>query len=485
MNKKNKFRIDEEFEKSSMSESRKKVILTHVKEKLEKEKTLNLSIKEAMSSSVTGGTGDSYITPYALALMNSRQNNFVIGLLGSLPNLLATISQIFGSPAMEKYPRKKIIVVSVALNALMWLPIISLSFFFWKNLFTNYLPTILIILYSLYAVFGAIAGPAWFSLMGELVPEKIRGKYFSKRNKIAGGVVLVSMLIAAFVLDFFKTKGLALLGFSILFFIACFFRLISVALFTKHHYPKLKLEKGYYFSFVQFIKKAPYNNFGKFTIYVTLMHSAAAIAGPFFAVYMLKDLNFSYTIYMLTNVSATIFTLLFFPLVGKFSDKYGNRELLKFGSFLVPIIPIVWLFSPNPVYLILVPQLIAGIGWAAFNFAASNFIYDSVTPQRRGICVAYFNVVAGIGIFLGATVGGLLAQYLPITFMNKLLFIFLISGILRFLVFIGIGKIKEVRTVEKPKKFIFYFKEINPVNAINDLTRELKFKLLFKNTKYL
>jgi len=65
------------------------------------------------------------------------------------------------------------------------------------------------------------------------------------------------------------------------------------------------------------------------------------------------------------------------------------------------------------------------------HLAASNFIYDSVSVQRRGICVAYYNILIGIGVFIGAGIGGLLAENLTINFMNSLLFIFLISGVVR------------------------------------------------------
>jgi len=436
-----------------------------------KEKTMKISIKEGAAASVMSGFIDSYITPYALAL---QANNAQIGFLSSIPNLLSPISQIFGSKIMEKYSRKRIIITAVSLHALMLLPILSLSLFFWKNLFSTYLPIILISLYSLFAIFGAIAGPAWFSLLGDIVPEKIRGRYFGKRNKICGAIALIATIVAALILDLFKTKGLLLIGFSILFLVACFARLISAYLFKKHYEPKLKLEQGYYFSIWQFIKKAPKNNFGRFAIYVALINLTTNIAGPFFAVYMLKDLGFSYITFMLINISASIFSLLFMPIWGKFSDKYGNRMLLKIGSFLVPLLPIAWLFSSSPLYLALVPQLISGLAWSAFNLAAGNFIYDSVSVQRRGICVAYYNLLNGVGIFLGATIGGLIAQYLSISFMNVFLFIFLISGIARFIVaVIFVPKIKEVRKVVGGSPSL-YLKEIITNGIVYGIINDLK-----------
>lgn len=436
------------------------------KETVSREKTCRLSIEEGSATSIMTGAGVDYITPYALAL---NANNAQIGFLAAFTSLISPFSQIFSPTLMEKYSRRKIITISVSLQALMWLPILLLSLFFQQNIWQKNLPVLLIVFYSMLSVFGAIATPPWFSLMGDIVPENIRGRYFGRRNKITGAVALITTVIAAFILDFFKTKGVVLLGFSILFLLASLARFFSAFLLKKHFDPGLHLGKSYYFSLWEFIKKAPNNNFGKFVIYVSCMHLATAIAGPFFAVYMLKDLGFSYTTYMSIIISASIVSLIVMPFYGKFSDKYGNRELLKLGSFLIPFAPILWIFSSSPLYLIFIPQVIAGVGWAAFNLAASNFIYDCVTIPRRGLCIAYFSILVGIGAFAGASIGGLIVQHIEIKFMNKFLFIFLISGILRLVTVIwGIRKVNEFRKeVHKPKPNpLLYLKEMHPVRGM-------------------
>lgn len=276
------------------------------------------------------------------------------------------------------------------------------------------------------------------------------------------------MIAGAFLLDFFKTKGFVLVGFSIIFFIACIFRLLSSDMLRRHYEPRMKLKKNYYFDILQFIKRAPKTNFGKFAIYISMISLAVAIAGPFFAVYMLKELNFSYTTFMCVNIAASISSILFFPLLGKFSDKYGNRELLKVGSVLIMFLPILWIFSASPIYLAFVPQLLGRFGWAGFHLSASNFIYDSVKPQNRGLCVAYYNILNGVGVFVGALIGGLLIHYVSINFINKFFFIFLISGILRIAsVLIMIPKLNEVRDVKTPKSNpLLYFKGIKPMKGL-------------------
>jgi len=474
----------------AISEKNQKRILSEVTKKMEKKRTMKLSVKEGAFASMTVGFGETNITPFALAL---NASNFQVGLLSSLAGVLAPLSRIFGSKLLEKFRRKRVIITAVSLQALMWIPILSLGILFWKGFFQNNLIIFLILFYSLYAILGAIAGPSWFSLMGDLVPEKVRGRYFSKRNKITGTVALLATLVAAFFLDYFKTKGLALIAFSILFFLACIFRLISAGLFSKHYEPQLKLKDGYYFSIFSFIKKMPYNNFGRFVLFMGFFNFVVMIGSPFFTVYMLRDLGFSYTTLMFVNISASFFSLLALPVWGKLSDRYGNKEMLKVSCTLIPLLCFLWVLSPSPIYLILVPQLISGIGWAGFNLSASNFIYDSVSPERRGLCVAYYSVISGAGVFLGALVGGLLAQNLTINFMNKLLFIILISGVGRAVVsLIFLPRIKEVRKVKEKRKLFQYLFEFRPALYLRNIrpmseTMELIFyyvkRLKFKKKK--
>lgn len=439
-------------------------VLSDVHDKMEKERTAKLSIKEGSSATVMS-IGSDYLTPFALAL---KANNAQIGFLSSIPSLIAPIAQIWGSKMMESSSRKKIIFRFVFLQALMWLPIFVLALLAWRNLFPNALPTLLIVLYTLMAVFGAIAGPPWFSLMGDIVPENIRGRYFGKRNKITGSVYLIATFVAGFFLDYTKTHGIVLAGFAAIFLVSAIARSFSAGMFTRHYDPPFKLQKGYYFSFWQFVKKAPQTNFGKFTIMMTLLYFAVGIPAPFFAVYSLQNLHFSYITYMLVLILAqSIFTLLFMPIAGRFADKYGSRELLKIGMILIPIVPFLWLLSKSPIYIAFVPQLFAGVGWAAISLSSTNFIYDSVSVSKRGLCVAYFNILTGASTFIGTSIGGLMAQYLHISFMNVLLFIFVISGIIRILVsVVMMPRVKETKTFHPAKSIISYFKEISPIKGM-------------------
>ncbi len=422
-----------------------------------KEKTKKMSVRDGIGYSVMDGAGLRYITPYALAIGAS---NAQIGLLTSIPSLLGNLSQLFTARAIEKYSRKKVILAGVFLQAFMWLPIIAIGLiFFYGKLDHGLSATLMILFYTLFSLFGAFASPAWNSLMKDIV-TKNQGGYFGKRNQITGITSLIVMFACSIILNYFTGINL-FLGFIILFGIAFAARLFSAYFLTKYYEPKLKLEKGYYFSFWKFLKKIPQSNFGKFSVTISFIMFGTAIASPFFAVYMLKDLGFNYTVWTIITIAGSVSSILFMPLWGRFADRFGNLKVIKLTGILIPLIPVAWLLTPFLmkinltvviVYLI-IEEIISNFIWAGFNLCAVNFIYDAVTRQRCALCIAYFNILNGVGIFIGATLGGLISS-LNINFlgMNAILIIFLISAIARFLVYIFMmPKVKEVREVEEYK----------------------------------
>jgi MFS family permease len=433
-----------------------------------KEKTKKLSIKEGVAYSVMDGAGLRYISPYALSL---GANNTQIGLLTSLSSLIGNFSQIFSPRLMEKKSRKNVILFGVLFQALMWIPLIliALIFILRKQVESTSIYFVIAI-YTMIVFFGSIAAPAWNSLMKDIITKE-SGKYFGFRNRILGVTALVIMILASLLLNYFKEKQEVMIGFIILFSLAFLFRIVSFKILSKHYEPKLNLEKGYYFSFKDFIKESYKNNFGKFTLFIALIMFATSVASPFFTVYMLKNLNLNYFYWTLITISSSISTIIFMPIWGKISDKFGNLRVLKVTGALIPFVPFLWFFSvfinssrPEILLYYLFPvEFFSGIVWAGFNLSSLTFIYDAVSKQRLALCVAYYNALSGVGIFLGALLGGLISS-LNIHFFNIdiILWIFMLSAVLRMIVYLFmINKIKEVRKTEEYKNgdIIKHFKK--------------------------
>jgi len=435
-------------------------------ELIEKEKhnARRISIIEGSAASASGGFGDSFVIPFAQAIGSNAMH---IGLISAFSGLISPISQLFGNKLMEKQSRKKIVRKYVLIQALLWIPIALIAILYWQNILQGYLPWALIILYSCIAITAGLAHPAWFSWMGDIVQEDKRGKYFSKRNTVAGSVGIVVAIIGSLILDKFEVLGITFIGFGLFFLLACAFRLISFSLFKKQYSPPFKLEKKNEFSFWDFIKR--YDNFGKYAVYRAVFNFAIMIASPFFGFYLLTEvgLDKNLLLFMIITMSSSVFTLLFNPLIGKLSDKYGNLKLLYVELIFFVLSPVVWLFSKNIIWLILAPGIVAGIANAASGIANANFVYDSVSQQKRGTCVAYTNILVGVGVFIGSILGGFLLKYLKFNSfgLNAFLIVFTLAAVARLIV--GLIFLPSIKEVKKVSKLHLEIPHIHPIKAIH------------------
>ncbi|MDP2947855.1 MAG: MFS transporter [Nanoarchaeota archaeon] len=458
--------------------------------------SLKLSLKEGAASSISSGLGFSYIAPFAIA-MNATSGQ--IGILNGLINFLPTVAQLKASKLIEKFSVKKIVIGGVTTQAFLWILVFLTIFGFYFKL--PAMIWVFIFFASLLYVVNAFIYPAWFLWMGLLVPEKKRGGYFSKRNLITGLFGLIAMLAAAFFLDGMELFGAkkeqvffyTLAGFGVLFLLALLFRIISLKFFKKTYEPKIKIRKKDYFSYWQFLKRAPQTSFGRFTIFKSFFSIAIGISAPFFELYLLRDLGFSYTWTMMVVVSGTFFQLIFLPLLGKVSDRFGNAKLTKISSGLIFTVPILWMLSyyiSDPIliraYLLIIPSVVNGFAWAGYNLATTNYIYDSVRKEKRGFCSSYMNATVGLSLFIGAVIGTIIAWH-GVSFINTILFIFLVSAILRFIVYIiAMRYIEEVRPVKKFSS-MYLIREFKP---LHEVIREVsyvghlfegKFRLIYDN----
>lgn len=409
-----------------------------MKEDARIKKSLRASFWDGIFASGMLGLTADYLTPYALALKATVSQ---IGWLSSLPNLVSSLAQLKTADLTEKSgSRKKIVTQAVLLQTLMAVPVILLPFFSWGNR-----PAALIIFVTLFATFGAVSAPPWSSLMADHIPQEKRGQYFGWRNKIMAAVVVGFSFLAGFILYLFRNDVLK--GFLIIFSLALGLRFLSWYFLTRMFEPPIKVSREDYFSFWDFIRRARESNFARFVIFVALLNLCVNIAAPFFSVFMLRNLKFNYLTYTAVVTTVTITHILLIDRWGRHADKLGNMKIIKFTAFFIATLPAWWIFCRHPLYLVFA-QVLSGFAWSGFNLCASNFIFDAVTPAKRTRCVAYFNVLNGAALCVGALLGGYMVNVLPAWFGFRILSLFLISSCLRFLVvFYFSTRIKEVRPV--------------------------------------
>lgn len=369
------------------------------------ERSLRHSVRDGVSYSVMAGAGETYLAAYALFL---KAGTAQISLLTALPSLLGSFAQVISAWLAGYVSRRKpIILAGVLIQTFTWLPIIWLPYLFPEHAIATLIGCV-----ALYYAAGNFATPAWNSLMGDLVPERRRGRYFARRTQLMSMTTFLSLVGAGLLLNQLQMAQMTRLGFTIAFSCAALARLYSAYQLARMHEParvarplELPQWRGLW-------PRLHSSDFARFTLFFACMNFSIAIASPFFSVYMLRDLHFSYLEYMASAGTSILAQFITLNMWGRFGDIFGHRRIMALTGSLIPILPALWLVSPHFGYILAV-QIVGGVFWAGFSLSAGNFLYDIMPQDKRAAYVALHNVLSSAGIFGGALLGGYLSTVIP------------------------------------------------------------------------
>jgi MFS family permease len=415
-----------------------KMLTDTARRRLAVRRSLKFSVLDGSAFAAMLGLTQNYITPLALAL---KATTAQIGLLASLPNLMVAMAQLAAPDLSRKAgSRKGFILPVVFLHAIMFIPLALVPFVFRDS------PVMWLVGFvTISAVLGSISNPAWGSLMADIVPIRLRGRYFSSRGRVAGIVTLVFTFVAGGILQLLTENRF--IGFAVLFGGAALFRLVSLFFLSRMYEPEPTEVREAEGNLLRMARGLGSSNLGRFTLYVALLTFGTNLASPFFAVYMLRDLNFDYATFTVVVSSGAVANLVFLTFWGRRADLAGNIKVIRATSCLIPFVPLLWLVSHNLYYLIFA-QVVSGFAWSGFTLASVNFVYDSSEAKDRTRHIALYNTLTSLPIFFGALIGGYLAPHLPILLGFQLLSLFTASGLFRgAVVLLLLRQIAEVRRV--------------------------------------
>lgn len=412
-------------------------------------------LRDGLCQAVTQGAGEQYLSAFALLL---QATPFQLSILSALPQLIGTWAQLLSVKVLGWFPDRKTLILRGTIGqAAVWLPMVL---FPW--LFPQWGPWLIIAGAAGYFACNHFTAPAWNGFITDLLDPNQRGAYFARRARTMAVISLLTLCSAGSLLSLWQRYELPQAGFLMLFLVAGGARLVSARHLRRvqdlHHQIQVQDQDG----FRRFLRERATNDFRKFLLFSGLMHVAVLIAGPFFVVYMLRDLHLSYWEYGGWLAAGILGQFLTLNRWGQFGDRFGNKALLTATSFIVPFLPMGYLLSTNWTLLITL-NFLGGVTWAGLSLGLQNYVFDTVRPEDRAKAVALSNTVNALGWSLGALVGSWLISILPsnlhvgaltIDPVSNLPFVFFLSGCLRLLVSASLlGTFHEARTVEQVPRY--------------------------------
>lgn len=402
-------------------------------------KTMRYVVIEGMCAIIAIGLQQAFYIPCLNAM---GATNLQIGIGAGMPALSMGVIQIF-VPAMLRSVQsyKKVVLVSAFFHGVSFLPFAVIAFFNCKNAVWLSIAAV-----SINALAMGLGAGAWADWMSYLIPRRRRGTFFAKRNRILTIVQVLISLFASRILD--RTEGKILLIFAMIWTMSFLSRMVGCVFMALQYEPlKLKDRPREKVFFINFIRTIHTNSFGRFVLAFSLLNFAANFSGPFFAVYMLNDLNLTYMEYTILFIVPSITMILSLSVLGRICDRIGYVMPMQLFMTIILGLPLIWIFT-RTYWILLLTQMVAGIVWGGMTLASFNYTLDIVDPSNRLNNISYLNAISSVCIFLGAALGGLIGTHLPAITSSQLHSIFLFSVFLRFIPLLLFQSLSS----DKPKK---------------------------------
>ena len=357
-----------------------------------------------------------YLTLFVLALGATKGQ---IGLMTSLASLMAVILLVPGAILAERLPSRKWLVVAsgggVARLALLCLAILP---FFVQG------PAMIAVAIGMKIVmdgFTNLSNPAWTALTADIVPLQWRGRYFGTRNSAMG----VANIGVTYLGGSIITRIGGLLGYQVGYIMAFLFGAGASYSFSRlHEEPRQATGAALSAYSPKALLQALRGdrNFLMFCVAMMVWNLSLNIAGPFFSVYQVEVLKATPEIVGVLNIIASLAGLPALRFFGWLNDQWGARKVMLLTHFLIPIVPVLWIYTYQPWDPWFV-QILSGAFWAGQGLAAFNFLLDISPAEGRPRYVALFQISVALSLAVGAALGGVVVETFGFAT------IFLVSGI--------------------------------------------------------
>lgn len=346
-----------------------------------------------------------FIPLFALAYGAS---NGQVGLLAALVNLAGAIALFPGARLVEQLGwRKPLVIGSAGLAGRFLLLFLALIPFLTREPVLAI--TLIVLADSARGFFNSLANPAWTSLVADLVPDVLRGRYFGSRNLAMGVAALVVAPLAGRIIAAGNAaRSDAFVGYQLIFLLAFVFGLVSTANFQaiKEQAPAVgPVQRHHRGDLRHALRRQP--AFIGLVISSFVWNMALQVAGPFFNVYLVTDFAATTTTIGLLAAVSSLTALIGHRLFGHLLDRKGAIWVQLLTGGLIPALPLAWVFITAP-WQVAIINTFGGLLWAGYTLSNFNLLLALAPDDQRPRAVALYQMA----VFFSAVAGPLLGGYL-------------------------------------------------------------------------
>jgi MFS family permease len=331
-------------------------------------------------------------------------SDFLYGLVMALPPL-ANAFQLLASYVLERTCKRKQMILTFGLmQRLIWIPFALIPYIFPPSVGALRIwGAVVMVMVS--SMSGPFINVSFYSICSDVIPIRIRGRYFATRSRISTLVGMVFGVLIGFLLD--SMPGFP--GYTVVFIIAGIAGSLDVLTYAFMQLPPMSAPPVRHNLFQMIRPVFSDKAYMRMVLSMTAWMFSVQISAPYFNVYMLENMRLSnFQITIAGQVVSNLFLVLVVSRWGAALDNYGSRPVLTLAGFLTSFSPIIWTaIGPGMLWAVILANVLSGATYCAVDLSAQNLFMSQARDDNRSMYIAvYFFFTQLTGLALGSTVGG-------------------------------------------------------------------------------
>jgi len=347
----------------------------------------------------------SFVLAFAVAGLGWQAG--AVGLMAALPHICNCLQPALLAGLSKRFSNYGILVLIFLLGALPWM-LASLFPFVgpWRDpLFTGIL--------VMGTLANSVGSVAWSAAISELVPERLGGRYFARRNLVFGGWTLLAVLAAGYIAEWGHNT---LRVFGGIFFVAGLARLMGLFFLTRMSFPPSVRERhSRSIALADLAGALRDRNYFWLCLFIGVWGLLLNAGAPFYTVYMVDRLHCGVGQIVTWTTLGSLGGLATLKGWGRLCERFGNRPVLQVSALLWAAAALL-MWSPVPStwrWHLYIGFFLVGAMTAGFQLAQFNLMVRLAPAVFRPAYVAVFLALTSLLTALGPMLGAAWLKLMP------------------------------------------------------------------------
>jgi len=323
-------------------------------------------------------------------------------LLTMIVPLASLLQPLFGDTLQRLGRRKLFFLVTGSIHRALWIGVGAVAI---ARVGSDSAVWLILGLVLISHTSGAGTTTSWLSWVSDLAPDKVRGRFFGRRNMLGK----LSGLLFSFAFGAYLRYRPAPEKFFHVMVLCAAVGLCDIWIHSRVPDPPMVRRSTGFFSnlFVPLRDR----NYRRLILYMAGLNFAVYVAGPFFYPFLLRDLDMSYLqiAFFFELVQYLSFAVSYW-VWGFFIDRFGNKPVLLISSAGIVTVALIYVpTAPGLLWPLAVMSIASGACWAGQQIALVNLQIGLPPREVRAAYIAGFLMVTGFASVLGCVTGGAIA----------------------------------------------------------------------------